>query len=125
MERIKSLHRRLHALLDPNDWRVVSRDGIGLRYPPLANRNHARMGTRERVLDVVDKKHPLEVRLNALATNVILEKGPGGEQRAVGVRYLKGERLYDAHWNPSSEPGEPEEVRLKDGGEVIQHYWAA
>jgi len=58
-ERIKSYRQRLHALADPNDWRNVSVNGVGLRYPPLANRNHKRLGTRERVLEVA-AKHPLD-----------------------------------------------------------------
>ena len=117
-ERIKSYRRRLHALADPNDWRNVSVHGVGLRYPPLANRNHKRLGTRERVLEVA-AKHPLEIRLNALATNVIFDKGPDGKKRAVGVRYLEGEKLYRAHWGASSEAGSPREVFTNDGGEVI------
>jgi len=118
-QRLKSYAKRAHALADPNDWRNVSVDGIGLRYPPLANRNHKRLGTRERVLEVVAKNHPLEVRLNALATNVIFDQGTNGKKRAVGVRYLEGEKLYRAHWGASSQPGTPREVFTKDGGEVI------
>lgn len=88
---------------DPNDWRVVQDNGIGLRYPPLATRNHARIGTRERLQDI-QTRYPdlLKIELNALATRVILD----GNNRAIGVEYLKGEKLYKAHRNPSSEPGE-------------------
>lgn len=88
---------------DPNDWRVVQDAGIGLRYPPLATKNHARMGTRERLLEV-RAKHPdkLHIELDALATKVLLDENA----RAVGVEYLKGAKLYKAHAKPSSDPGE-------------------
>jgi choline dehydrogenase-like flavoprotein len=36
---------------DPNDWRLVTQNAVGVRYTPLATRNHTRMGTRERVLE--------------------------------------------------------------------------
>ncbi|HYI13537.1 MAG TPA: GMC family oxidoreductase [Thermoanaerobaculia bacterium] len=82
---------------DPNDWRLVEGDSTGLRYPPLATNNHARNGARERVLDVA-KRYPknLTIELDALATRVILE---GDDNRAVGVEYLKGARLYRASRN--------------------------
>ncbi len=77
---------RLDSELDPNDWRVVSRRAIGLRYTPLTTRNHQRVGTRERVLDVA-KRHPdrLKIQLHALATRVLFD----AEQRAIGVEYQK------------------------------------
>ncbi len=117
-QRLKSYAKRAHALGDPNDWRNVSVDAVGLRYPPLANRNHKRIGTRERVLEVAEK-HNLEIRLNSLATNVIFDQGTNGRKRAVGVRYLEGEKLYRAHWGASAQPGTPREVFTKNGGEVI------
>jgi choline dehydrogenase len=82
---------------DPNDWRLVEGDSTGLRYPPLATNKHARNGARERVLDVA-KKYPknLTIELDALATRVIFE---GPDNRAVGVEYLKGARLYRASRN--------------------------
>jgi len=87
---------------DPNDWRLVEGDSTGLRYPPLATNKHARNGARERVLDVA-KKHPdkLTIELDALATRVLLDES----NRAIGVEYLKGARLYRAHKKPTSEPG--------------------
>jgi choline dehydrogenase len=98
----------LQSVLDPNDWRTVGENAIGLRYLPLTTRNHARMGTRERVLDVA-KRFPdrLTIEMNALATRVLLDE----DQRAVGVEYLKGERLYRAHAQPS-----------QDGAEVRQAH---
>jgi choline dehydrogenase len=98
----------LQSLLDPNDWRTVRENAIGLRYMPLTTRNHARMGTRERVLDVA-KRFPnnLTIEMNALATRVLLDD----YQRAVGVEYLKGARLYRAHAQPDDGPGELRQAR--------------
>jgi choline dehydrogenase-like flavoprotein len=78
---------------DPNDWRLVDGDSTGIRYPPLATDNHSRNGARERVLDVV-KNHPdkLTVELEALATRVLFDDS----NKAIGIEYLKGARLYQA-----------------------------
>jgi choline dehydrogenase len=79
--------------LDPNDWRVV-RDSVGgIRYTPLTSRNHARVGSRERLLDV-QTRHPdrLKIELHALATRVLFDERD--TTKAIGVEYLKGERLY-------------------------------
>lgn len=93
---------RLDSQLDPNDWRVVSADAIGLRYTPLTTKHSRRVGTRERVLEVADKhKAHLKVELHALATQVLFD----GTGRAIGVEYLAGERLYRAHPRPSTAPG--------------------
>jgi choline dehydrogenase-like flavoprotein len=56
----------------------------------------------------VQKKHPnlLKIELDALVTKVILDKN----NRAVGVEYLKGAKLYRAHHNPSKEHGEVHSV---------------
>ncbi len=98
----------LQSLLDPNDWRTVKENSIGLRYMPLTTRNHARIGTRERVLEVA-KRFPdkLTIEMNALATRVLLD----ADQRAVGVEYLKGARLYRAHVQPNDGPGELRQAR--------------
>jgi choline dehydrogenase len=104
---------RIESQADPNDWRVVRDGEIGVRYTPLTTRNHQRMGTRERLLDVRDR-HPdkLKIEMNALATRVIFEG-----TRAVGVEYRKGERLYRADSKPASGDGEVREARA--GREVI------
>ena len=95
---------RLEALFDPNDRRVVERDEVGARYAPLTTDDHRRSGTRERLLSVA-KKHPdrLRIELNALATHVVFDD----RNRAIGVAFQKGERLYAAHANPSTAAGEP------------------
>ncbi len=104
---------QLQGKADPNDWRLVEENSTGLRYPPLATRDHRRNGTRDRVRDVEDN-YSLEVRLNALATRVLFDG-----TRAIGVEYLSGEKLYRAHHNPSNDSGDKEEVYIADGGEVI------
>jgi choline dehydrogenase len=95
------------GMLDPNDWRTVQQNSFGIRYMPLTTRNHARVGSRERILDVA-AKYPqrLKVELNALATRVLWGEG----NRAIGVEYLSGERLYRAHSRPSGGPGQVMQV---------------
>ena len=87
---------------DPNDWRSANDGSIGLRYTPLTTKNHARIGSRERVLDI-SRKYPdrLRIRTNALVTRVLLDD----QNRATGVEFLDGPRLYRAHAQPSDAPG--------------------
>ena len=93
----------MESLGDPNDWGLVKKNAFGIRYAPLSTRGHCRIGSRERVLELAQKyPNRMKVELNALVTSVILDH----ENRAIGVNYLKGERLYQAHANPSSEAGE-------------------
>lgn len=88
---------------DPNDWRLVQGNSTGLRYPPLATHRHARHGSRERVREVEkSSRGRLTVELDALATRVLFDDG----NRATGVEYLKGARLYRAARNPSADSGE-------------------
>jgi choline dehydrogenase len=97
----------IQSQADPNDWRLVNSDSFGIRYAPVTTRDGARIGSRERLIEVA-RKHPgkLCLELDALATRVLLDD----EQRAVGVEYLKGARLYRAHAHPSSEAGERREA---------------
>jgi choline dehydrogenase len=99
---------------DPNDWRLVQADATGLRYPPLATKNHHRNGTRERVLAVAAKTNNLTIELEALATRVLFDG-----TKAIGVEYRKGAKLYKASWNASKETGELKQVFVRDKGEVI------
>jgi choline dehydrogenase-like flavoprotein len=84
---------------DPNDWRLVKENAGGVRYLPLTTENHARTGTRERILDV-HRRHPqqLHVEVDALASRVLFDE----DNRAIGVEYLKGRHLYRAHSEPST-----------------------
>ncbi len=95
----------LESGADPNDWRLVRDNATGVRQVPLATRNHQRMGTRERVLETA-RKYPqrLRIELNALATRVLFDELD--RSRAIGVAYLKGERLYRPHGRPRGAPGE-------------------
>jgi len=87
---------------DPNDGRYEDGDE-GVRYTPLSTRKKVRTGTRERLLEVA-AAHPgnLKIEMDALATRVLLDDN----KRAIGVEYLKGKRLYQAHHDPSAEAGE-------------------
>ncbi len=101
-DQIKRLEWLFQGELDPNDWHLVTKDAFGTRFAPLTTRNHARFGTREHLLET-RRKHPsLRLELNALATQVLLDEN----NRAIGVEYLHGERLYRAHSQPSPVPGE-------------------
>src|SRR5262249_4882336 len=93
----------VRSLSAPNDWRLVKDDAVGIRLPPLATRRRRRNGTREFLLEV-QRRCPgnLTIELGALATRVLFDD----KNRAIGVEYLKGERLYRAHGDPSNEPGE-------------------
>jgi len=107
-EPVTGLQWFLWGQLDLNDWRLVRQNAVGVGYLPLTTRRHARMGSRERVLETA-RRHPdrLRVELNALATRVLLDE----RNRAVGVEYLRGERLYRASRRPSDGAGELREVR--------------
>ena len=93
----------LESGLDPNDWRLVRANATGTRYAPLTTCGHARTGSRERLQEVA-RRYPARLRivLNALVTRVLLD----GSNRAAGVEYLQGERLYRAHANPNPAAGE-------------------
>ncbi len=89
---------------DPNDWRLVKKNAIGVHYAPIHTHKHARNGTREFVLDVA-QRYPdrLTIELDALVTQVLLDDA----NRAIGVAYLKGAKLYRAAFEPAKQPGEP------------------
>lgn len=103
----------LDSVFDPNAAGADD-NAIGLRLTPLSTKDHRRVGSRERVLDVV-RAHPdrLTCRLNALATRVLFDD----TGRAIGVEYLEGDSLYGAHPRPSRTPGK--KVRVFAAREVI------
>jgi choline dehydrogenase len=107
---LRALRRLLIGQADPNDRRVLRRSADGLCYTPLTTEHHRRMGTRERLLDVA-RRHPdrLRIELDALATRVLFDAG----NRAVGIEYLKGERLYRAHRHPADAPGETRAIHAR------------
>ena len=107
-EEAERLRWWFESLLDPNDWRLVKEDAVGTRFTPLTTKNHARFGAREHLLET-QREHPnLRLELNALATRVLFDQN----NRALGVEYLHGERLYRAHSRPNSEPGELREIHV-------------
>ena len=92
---------------DPNDWRLVRESAGGVRYLPLTTKGHARVGTRERVLDVSNRfPQLLSVELDTLVTRVLFDSS----NRAIGVEYIKGARLYRAGTVSKSQPSEPRRV---------------
>jgi choline dehydrogenase len=106
-EALTQLEWSIESQHDPNDWRLVEANAFGLRYAPLTTRNHVRVGSRERIVTVATRyPDKLRVELNALVTRVLLDD----ENRAVGVEYLKGERLYRAHGNPNRAAGDKRQV---------------
>jgi choline dehydrogenase-like flavoprotein len=87
---------------DPNDWRLVKANAFGLRLLPLTTQGHGRIGTRERVRSVAGKfSKKFHIECDALVTRVLFD-----EHRAIGVEYLKGKHLYQAHPQPSKDAGE-------------------
>ncbi len=102
-DRLKRLRWFLKTRGDPNDWRLVEANSYGIRLIPLTTRSHVRADSRIRLLDVAHR-HPDKIRieLDALVTRVLFDDN----NRAIGVEYLKGERLYRAHANPSEDGGE-------------------
>ena len=105
VEEIKSI---FESGADPNDWRRVPNNGVGICYTPLTTHGHQRMAARERVLEAA-KQHPefLKIEMNALATRVLFDEG----NRAIGVEYFKGDGLYRASGRPGGGAGERRELR--------------
>src|SRR5262249_54938888 len=93
------------------------RDEIGARYTPLTTENHQRAGSRERLLGAA-RNHPdrLRIELNALATRVVLDDN----NRAIGVEYQKGERLYGADPNASGAAADTRLARARRGGSLAR-----
>ena len=109
------LTARLRARVDPNDLRYLKRRGFGVIAVPMAidDRGH-RAGARERV-KTGQATGRLEVRMHCHVTELLFdEKDP---LRVVGVRYLRGNRLYRADRDPGNlgkPEGPPEEVRARE-----------
>ena len=126
--------RRTRETLDPNHARTQAESPEGLALIPLAvcgenglpnedgnpslsMRGH-RSGPREFLLEV-QAEHPdrLVIETNCFVTEILFDKGP--TLRAVGVRYLRGKKLYHAHPTYNPPPSTSSEFRVKKGGEVI------
>jgi len=104
---IRSTRGLLMSWADPNDWRPETEHLSGICYTPLTTRNHARAGARERVLETARTHRNLQLRLNVLVTRILLDEN----NRATGVEFLEGERLYRASAKPAAQAGEPCTVR--------------
>jgi len=102
------------AKFDPNDLRVLKRHGFGVFMVPMAiDQKGQRAGTRERVAAGAATGR-LEVRTHCHVTELIFDDAD--PLRVVGVRYLRGERLYRADRDPTrfgKPDGPPEEVKAK------------
>jgi choline dehydrogenase len=98
---VRSSDGLLESWADPNDWRTVRSNLSGVCYTPLTTQDHARIGARERILLAAQNYPNLKLRLNALATRVMLDES----NRATGVEYLQGERLYRASSRPATDAG--------------------
>jgi choline dehydrogenase-like flavoprotein len=96
---------------DPNDRRTLRAARDGLCYTPLNTDAHRRSGARERLL-AVRKCHPerLTIVLHALATQVLFDG-----DRATGVAYRQGTRLYRADPTPSDSEGDAQAVYARHG----------
>ena len=94
--------RWLESQLDPNDWRVVSRT---TRRPPLHAADDARPPARRRARararrGAAASRSPADRAARAGDARAVRRR-----QRAVGVEYPSGERLYRAHARPSAGAG--------------------
>jgi choline dehydrogenase len=107
-EPLRDFRWTVQSQFDPNDWRLTCGNAVGVHLLPLATQRHARVGTREFLIETA-RKHPdrLTIELDALATRVLFN----GAKEAVGVEYRKGRKLYRAHSQPSTEAGEPRVAR--------------
>ena len=98
------IKRVLWGRFDPNDARLNNIRANGIFYMPLTTLKYTRHGTRE-FLREVQKKYPenLHIRLHCLASKILFdEKDP---ERVVGIEYLQGARIYEAHQNCSGDEG--------------------
>ena len=66
--------------------------------PVHAKKNNERYSSRDYIKDTVDKKFPLTLSLDSLATRVLFSNTTscGGKPRAPGVEYLQGKSMYRA-----------------------------
>ena len=130
------LKGRVFQQLDPNHVRTQAEHPEGVLTVPLAvcgtrtpihqdsETPFVMRGRRSSPRDLLlatRAAHPdrLVIWTDSLATSLVFDAGAGAEPRAVGVRYLRGARLYRAHPDPSGAPGAPGAVFVRPGGEII------
>ncbi|WP_409463187.1 GMC family oxidoreductase [Amycolatopsis sp. GA6-003] len=86
---------------DPNALDTVEAGFAGMTFIPVAVRDGERNGSRERLVSTLAEfPDRLAVRLNALATRVLFDG-----DRATGVEYVAGKRIYRASGGPDDRPG--------------------
>jgi choline dehydrogenase len=66
--------------------------------PIHAKANGERYSSRDYIQDTIDKKFPLTLSLNSLATRVLFSNSSScaGKPRATGVEFLQGKSIYKA-----------------------------
>ena len=129
------LQGRIKEALDPNHARTQEESPEGVVLIPIAVRGKKsssqvsgaalqvgrRSSPRELLLEV-KAKHPqnLIIWTDCLVTKVLFA-APAADQRerAVGVEFRKGARLYRAHPHPATGEFPTHEARVRPGGEVI------
>lgn len=96
--------RILDGLADPNDPAVAHRTDPQLCFLPLTTLRNTRIGARERLL-AVQARFPdrLHIECDAHVTQILLDKS----NRATGVAWRKGEKLYRASPIARQSPGTP------------------
>lgn len=131
----------IQASLDPNHARTQAEHPSGVFMVPLAVygeqtpiqpdgktplvQRGRRSSPREFLLEARARfPDRLEIRTNCFVTRVLFDEDTSAdnarEPRAVGVEYLAGENLYQAHPEPNpAPPTTPERVFVRAGGEVI------
>lgn len=103
---LRDVRGLLQSWADPNDWRPEEKHLSSICYTPLTTRNHARVGSRERVLQAAQDHPNLKLRLNVLVTRVLLDEN----NRAMGVEYMEGARLYRASARPAANAAETQRI---------------
>jgi choline dehydrogenase len=96
----EQIRQDLESWFDPNDWRLVKANAEGIRYTPITTSDHARIGTRDRLLEV-QCRYPerLHIETDALVTRVLFDD----RNRATGVEFRKGRMLYRTHGQPQEQ----------------------
>jgi choline dehydrogenase len=96
--------------LDPNDWNYVQNKTNGVFRVPQTTRNGSRAGTRDFIMDTLDRfPQNLSLRTYALATRVLFNENRKNE--AIGIEYLEGKHLYAADPSTFGKPRETTGVR--------------
>jgi choline dehydrogenase-like flavoprotein len=108
---VQAIIRTIRGAADPNNRRLGRGPFAGVCMTPMSTHRHRRVGTRERLLNVKKGKYRdyLHIETDALGTRVLFNDA----NRAIGVEYLKGKRLYRAHAQPSLETGTLKTVRAR------------